>query len=69
MGCCPWIDTMSWLASEIPGRLTNVSFMNEKDLNGLQTIRFESSISILLPRTTKGKFSGSWGDACMQAWR
>jgi hypothetical protein len=30
------------------------------------TIRFPSSISILLPSTTKGKLSGSRGDACIR---
>jgi hypothetical protein len=29
------------------------------------TIRFDSSMSILLPSTTNGKFSGSCGEACV----
>jgi hypothetical protein len=33
-----------------------------------ETMRFDSSMSILLPRTMKGKFSGSRGEACAAAY-
>ena len=34
-----------------------------------ETMRFDSSMSILLPRTMKGKFSGSRGEACAAGGR
>lgn len=36
----------------------------ERDERERRTIRLPSSMSILLPMTTKGKFSGSLGEAC-----
>jgi hypothetical protein len=59
MGCCPWIDTMSLLASGIPDR--QLVIIRTKQL--VHTIRFDSSMSILFPSTTNGKFSGSCGEA------
>ena len=36
---------------------------SEREMQGRRTMRLPSSMSILLPMTTKGKFSGSRGEA------
>lgn len=66
--CCPWIDTKSSRAFVKPIECSTIDELvsqvaSRGSAPGPRTMRLPSSISILLPITTKGKFSGSLGEA------